>query len=135
MNLSALIGYQEPKILTYNDKTNPSDKPLLLTVHCTDSKIGKEAMRAMQISIFTMMKDEANIVEVEGVKNLRNDLLNEVGVNYLASLVVGWEGLVDGKGKKVPFDRELLKQAIENSNDLGVEIDKFSKDKEGNFQA
>ncbi len=127
MNIQNLIGFNEPKTLSYGDENSP----LLLQVHSTSSKIARDAFRAMQISVFTYMKDENNIVELDGKKNLKMELLSEVGIDYLASLVTDWDGLMDAD-KKVPFDRNLLKQAIQNNDDLGVLINDFASN-EGNF--
>ena len=129
MNLSTLLGNQEPKTLTYGDEKSP----LLLQVHTQSSKVAKQAYREMQLSIFEYMKNEDNIGEIDGKRNLKPELLNDLALNYLCSLVVGWDGLKDGN-KKVSFDKELLKQAIENNQDLAEAISIFSQDELGNFQ-
>ena len=134
MNLSLLLnGFEETRTLSYINAHDVKN-PLLLQIHSTESKVGKQALRDMQKEIWELMRLPDNIEEIDGKKNLKVELLNKLGIDYLCKHVESWDGLVDEKGKKVKFDRELLKQAIENNHDLGVAIEKFSKDIEGNFQ-
>ena len=135
MNLSLLLnGFEETRTLTYINK-HDKNNPLKLEIHAIDSKAGKNAMRDMQVEIWELMKDEGNTTEIEGKKNLKVEHLQRLSIDYLSNLVESWDGVTDEKGKKVKFDRELLKQVLEANNDLGVAIDSFSKDIEGNFQA
>lgn len=135
MNLSLLLnGFEETRTLTYtsvHDKNNP----LKLQVHSIDSKAGRNAMRDMKVEIWELMKDEENLVETDDTKTLKPEHLNRISIDYISKLAESWDGVIDDKNKKVKFDRQLLKQAIETNNDLGIAIDTFSKDVEGNFQA
>lgn len=133
MVITQLTGYNETKTLEFHDKNVPNGKPLLLQVWAQESLKGKQAFREMQLNIWELMKDENNIEELDGKKNLKVEHLNNLGVEFISKLVESWDGLFDEKGKKVKFDRELLKQAILNVQELGVEIEKFSKDIEGKY--
>lgn len=135
MIITQLTGYNETKTLEFHDKNVPNGKPLLLQVWAQESPKAKQAFREMQLEIWELMKDENNIEEIDGKKNLKVEHLNRLGIDYLSKLVESWDGLFDEKGKKVKFDRELLKQAIENVHELGIEIEAFSKDIEGKYLA
>lgn len=134
MNIQSLLGYNDPKPLIYNNPRNKDDKPLVLMVHSNSSKSYKDAFRKMQIKSFELLKDENNIREFNGQKNLKVELLNELGIELISNLVVSWDGLIDSKTKKkVPFDRELLKEIMTYNDDLVSAISSFSEDNEGNF--
>lgn len=134
MNLQSLLGYNDPKPLIYTNSKNKDDKPLTLMVYSTNSKVYKDAFRQMQIKSFELLKDENNIGEFNGQKNLKVELLNELGIELISKLVISWDGLIDSKTKKkVPFDPLLLKEIMLYNDDLVSAISSFAEDTEGNF--
>jgi len=133
MNINSLIQFNEPKTLTFNNPFDTKEKPLTLQVYMQGSRVERQAFREMSSRIFALMQDESNLEELNGQKNLKVYLLEDVGVEFLSKLVVDWDGMMDGS-KKVPFSREVLVQVLNNFHPLANAIEAFYKDVEGNFQ-
>lgn len=135
MTLQSLTTFNEPKTLTFYNPFDEKEKPLILKVYKQNTTKERTAFREMVAKTWELRKDENNIEEIDGTKNLKVELLEELGLEYLSKLVEDWDGMTDAQTKKkVPFSRELLVEAMKNFQPLAQAIDTFYKDISGKSQ-
>lgn len=81
---------------------NANKEPVELILHGQDSKTYRDASRAGARA--RLERSQSNKVQPGSDASL--DLLDEDLVTLLASCTSGWNGVLDSKGKPVPFNRE-----------------------------
>jgi len=129
MNLSNL-GNVEAKEFNFIDEYTNLPTDIFVTVYPMKSKVGKKAENDMRHRIIELMQDENNIIEVDGKKSLKEDIIKLESMRRVADCVVGWRGIQDDKGKQIKFSRdecvnqflqceEFVNAVFEFSNNLG----------------
>jgi hypothetical protein len=89
--------------------TNPyTNEPtgIKVTLYPMKSKEGKQAEHEMRLKILELMQDENNTIEIDGKKNMKEDVIIDVSLEMLASIVVDWNGIEDEKGEPLKFSKE-----------------------------
>lgn len=84
--------------------TNAEGQPVKLTLHGCDSRIYRDASRAMARA--RVERAQQNKVALGSDASL--DLADSDHIALLAACTSGWEGVLDSKGKPVPFSREVV---------------------------
>lgn len=127
MRLS-MIGYAEPKEMIFNDPYTGEATEIKLKIYPKNSKIGKQAEHQMRLEMLELLQDEKNIDEK--TKNLKTELIVNILLNYLASLIDDWEGITNDKDKPIKFSKEECIKAFKECNELCDAVFKFIDDKE-----
>lgn len=127
------IGVVPPRELNFKDPFTEELTDIFFTVHPLKSKYGKEAEHKMRLRIVELMQDESNIVEVDGKKNLNQDLILEETVAMIANMVSDWKGIEDDKGKAIKFSEDKCIELLKEYQSLADAIYVFSSNM-GNFQ-
>lgn len=81
---------------------NAEGQPVELVLHGSDSKIYRDASRAMARS--RMERAQANKVQLGSDASL--DMLEADQIEMLARCTSGWNGVLDSKGKAIPFSKQ-----------------------------
>ena len=92
---------------------NPKDKKetdIVIELSYPDTRLGRRNMLATQRKIFELMQDEANKDE-DG--KLKAELMDEINIDYLASMIVSWENITLNK-KKLECNFENAKKLLDN---------------------
>lgn len=117
MKLST-IGNIEAKKFDFIDPYTHEKTGITVTLYPKNSKQGKQAEHSMRLKIIDLMKDENNVTEIEGQKNIRPDLIMKLSLEMVADLVIDWSGIEDENDNELPFTKENCYLALQQSNDL-----------------
>lgn len=117
MKLST-IGNIEAKKFDFIDPYTHEKTGITVTLYPKNSKQGKQAEHLMRLKIIDLMKDENNVTEIEGQKNIRPDLIMKLSLEMVADLVADWSGIEDENDNELPFTKENCYLALQQSNDL-----------------
>jgi hypothetical protein len=131
MQLSQL-GQIAPKTFTLKDPFTDLETDIKITVHPTKSKHGKEVQHEMFRKVAELMQDEANTIEIDGRKQLNNDLIAKVSYEQWADMIVSWENIHDEKNKQIKFTKDKAIEIFKENPYFVDAIAKFSNDL-GNF--
>lgn len=112
------IGNIEAKKFDFIDPYTHEKTGITVTIYPKNSKQGKQAEHAMRLKIIDLMKDENNVTEIEGQKNIRPDLIMKLSLEMVADLVIDWSGIEDENDNELPFTKENCYLALQQSNDL-----------------
>jgi len=136
MQLSKIRIDEEAKQFEFKDPfTGESfEKPILVKVYSTKSKVGKQSRHDMELKIIQLMQDKDNIIESENGKiTIKPELIKDLAFENIADLVVDWSGIENEKGKEIKFSKKECIKAFNECEDFANAIYYFA-DNVGNYR-
>ena len=131
MKLSNL-GATPPQEFELLDPFTQEPTGIKITIHPIKSRIGKQAEHVMRQSILKLMQDESNMIEVDGNKSLKVELIKEVSIQMLTDLTVSWNGIEDDNGEPIKFSKKACKKAYLENEEFTDAVYEYANDL-GNF--
>lgn len=97
---------------------NSFEPKALVSVHAWNSRAGNKAMIEMQRAMIDIRRNKPKGEDIDSE-------IAEVARKSLGSLIVGWEGIEDEKGKPLKFTPENIEQLLSNPYILDI-VDHFA---------
>lgn len=126
------LGIVESKTLTIIEPYTEVETDITIELYPFKSKIGNEAQHSLNTKKLQLFQDENNIIEIDGQKRLKDEIVNDLMAEVLADITVGWNN-IEKDGKTIKFNKKNAITIYKEFDFIKNQILMFVSDFEGNY--